>query len=148
MDPTSGATPRPSRAAAPSQAGIAPPREIRLAYVLSVVAVLVAFEATYFTWPLLKPTPWAFFFAAVMASAWLCGLGPSLLAMALSAAGGAYFFVEPYYGFSLEQTAIPMAVFILVSAFISSLASARGKAERSERELRKWFEATVSGIGD
>ena len=57
-------------------------------YGIALLSVAIAFAITYATWPAFRPTPWALFFAAVMASAWFGGMGPSLLATALAAVLG------------------------------------------------------------
>jgi len=118
-------------------------------YGIALLAMAVAFVATYSTWPLLKATPWAFFFAAVMVSAWLGGQGPSLVATGLSAVIGHYFFVEPYGSFGVRiNDLVPTVVFIAVSLFISFLASSRRRAEVYERDERRRFQAIVASIGD
>ena len=48
-------------------------------YGIAVLAAVVAFAASYATWPFLKTMPWFFFFAAIMVSAWFGGQGPSLV---------------------------------------------------------------------
>ncbi|MHC5536931.1 hybrid sensor histidine kinase/response regulator [Singulisphaera rosea] len=118
-------------------------------YSVALVAAFLAFAATYITWPLLKPTPWAFFFAAVLTAAWFGGFGPSLLATAASILIGQYFFLEPFGSFQIGPTGIvPTLVFLLVSLFIGLLASSRRQAESFERAERRRFQATVSSIGD
>ncbi len=118
-------------------------------YRIALLAVLIAFVATYATWPLLKATPWALFFAGTMVSAWYGGWRTSLAAMAVMALLGQYFFFEPYGSFLLNRTSIiPTLVFIGVSLFIGLLASARRRAEAYERVERKRFQATVESIGD
>ncbi len=118
-------------------------------YGIALSAVVVAFVATYTTWPLLKPTPWAFFFAAVMASAWFGGQGPSLVATAVTAILGQYFFIEPYGSFTIGADGlVPILVFLAVSLFMGLLASDRRRAEGHERAERTRFQATVTSIGD
>jgi PAS domain S-box-containing protein len=122
---------------------------------LAIVAVAAAFATTYLTWPMLRPTPWAFFFPAVMASAWLGGLRPALLATALSAALGNIFFIEPYGVLATPGTPatsregiIATLVFVGVSCFIGYLSAARRRSVVLERQQRRWFYATVSSIGE
>jgi PAS domain S-box-containing protein len=118
-------------------------------YALGVLASLAASAATSLSWPMLRPTPWAFFLAAVMASAWLAGRGPSLVAIGLSALLGNVFFLDPYGAPSVSgRAAIATLVFLGISGFIAHLASARRRSEASERRQRSWFEATVAGMGD
>jgi K+-sensing histidine kinase KdpD len=81
-------------------------------YGIAVVAVAGAFVATCASWPLLKPTPWALFFAAVMASAWFGGQGPSLAATAAIAVIGQYFFIEATGSFTpAREGLIPSLAF-------------------------------------
>jgi PAS domain S-box-containing protein len=122
---------------------------------LAIAAVAAAFAATYFTWPMLRPTPWALFFPAVMASAWLGGLRPALLATALSAALGNLLFVEPYGALATPGTPaalragnIATLVFVGVSSFIGYLAAARRRSEARERQQQRRSHATVSSIGE
>jgi PAS domain S-box-containing protein len=118
-------------------------------YGIAILSVAVALAVTYVSWPALQPTPWALFFAAVMASAWFGGMGPSLLATVVSAILGNYFFIAPYQAFSLERAAlIPTATFVVVSFFIGLLSSLRRHAEAVERAERQRFQATMTSIGD
>ncbi|WZP00834.1 PAS domain S-box protein [Isosphaeraceae bacterium EP7] len=127
-----------------------PSRASRLReYSIALIAAAVAIAATYATWPLLKPTPWAFCFAAVMVSAWFGGQGPSLVAMTMMAVAGQFLFLEPL-GTLVPgiNGLIPTLVFVGVSSFIGLLASARRKAVAHERAERRRFQATVTSIGD
>jgi PAS domain-containing protein len=86
-------------------------------------------------------TPFIVFFAAVMASAWFGGLGPGLLATALSALLSWYFFLSPQFSFALgdEGQALRLLVFSTEGAVISALAGAmhrsKGRAEDGAVEL-------------
>src|SRR4051794_18466231 len=92
-------------------------------YGIALLSVGIAFAATHATWPLLRPTPWVFFFAAVMVSAWFGGMGPSLVATATAAVLGGYYFIAPYRVVSLAPgDLIPVAMFVGVSLFIGILA--------------------------
>ena len=107
-------------------------------------------------------SPFIVFFAAVMASAWFGGLGPGLLATALSALLSWYFFLSPQFSFALGGAgqALRLLVFAAEGAFISALAGAMHRSrERAEdgalellgrearlRELARQ-QAAVAGLG-
>jgi PAS domain S-box-containing protein len=118
-------------------------------YDIAFLAVVVAFAASYVTWPYSRTMPWVFFFAAVMVSAWFGGQRPSLLATALLVVIGRYLFIRPFGTFSLTyDSIIQILVFTSVSLFIGFLSSAIRRAEGHERALRRRFQATVMSIGD
>jgi signal transduction histidine kinase/DNA-binding NarL/FixJ family response regulator len=82
----------------------------------------------------MKPYPASPFFAAVTLSAW-CGLGPGLLATALSALVMDFFFFPP--PFQLRPSSsdfIRLSVFVLVSILNSSLSGALRRAESQLQE--------------
>jgi K+-sensing histidine kinase KdpD len=67
----------------------------------------------------------AVYLAAVMFSAWRGGLGAGLLATALSAVLGAYFFFPPAYSFRVYgEDLLQLGVFTLAALIISSLSAA------------------------
>ncbi len=118
-------------------------------YIIALVAVAAAFVLTDATWPLLRPTPWSFFFVAVMASAWFGGSGPSLLTVGLAAILGQYFLLEPLGSLKTSRDSIaPTIVFAGVSLGFNLFALARRRAEAFERAERSRFQATVMSIGD
>jgi signal transduction histidine kinase/ActR/RegA family two-component response regulator len=71
--------------------------------------------------------PLLMFTLSVMATAWYGGLGPGLLATALSALIGDYFFIEPFYSFSIYSHAefIEEGLFLGIGISISILSQAR-----------------------
>jgi PAS domain S-box-containing protein len=78
---------------------------------------------------------------SVMLSAWYGGLGPGILATALSALIIDYYFLYPIASFSvLSAEATPLVGFVLEGMLVSSLAAAlrfaRRRAEESAREAR------------
>jgi PAS domain S-box-containing protein len=77
-------------------------------------------------------SPFLTFFAAVMIGAWFGGLGPGLLAVALSATLSWYFFLSPQYSFALETLgqAARLGVFVLLGVMISALVEAMHRARR------------------
>ena len=129
-EPSGSPAPRPSRAArygaAALFAGLA----------LTLQALLVPFFGAGS-----NATPFIVFFAAVMASAWFGGLGPGLLATALSVLLSWYFFLAPQLSFALGDAGqvLRLLVFAVECAFISALAGAmhrsRERAEDGNSEL-------------
>ncbi len=118
-------------------------------YGIALLAAAVAFAASYATWPLSKSTPWVFFFAAIILSAWFCGQGPSLVTTAVLVVLGRYAFIKPYGTFTLDRDSlVPILVFIGFSLIIGFLASAKRRAEGHERAERRRFQATVTSIAD
>jgi PAS domain S-box-containing protein len=93
--------------------------------------------------------PFAFFFAAVMLSAWHGGYGPGLLATILGGILSAYFFVPPQYSFAIGlEGSIQLGVFLMVALFINALAAARMRAEAAVRTNERWLSTTLTSIGD
>ncbi len=118
-------------------------------YGIALLAAGLAFAASYVTWPLLKSTPWVFFFTAIIVSAWFGGQGPSLVTAAVLTVLGRYFFIRPLGEFTLNRDSlVSILVFNGVSLFIGYVASARRRAEGHERAERRRFQATVTSIGD
>ena len=101
---------------------------------VDALAVVVAFAAEYVTWPWLKATPLALFFAPVIVGAVRGGMGPALLATALAVPLCNYFFIAPYGAFSLDPSGIASTlVLVVVSLIIGSLTDSvvsHGIAER------------------
>jgi PAS domain S-box-containing protein len=127
----------------PSRAGTFQP------YAVALLAVVVAFAASYITFPILRTMPWFFFFGAVMFTAWFGGLRPSLLATGLLVVIGRYFFMKPFGSFAVTQDSIvQILVFAGVSFFIGFLSAAIRRVEAHERAERRRFQATVMSIGD
>jgi signal transduction histidine kinase/DNA-binding response OmpR family regulator len=94
-------------------------------------------------------TPLLLFTLAVMASAWLGGLGPGLAATALSAAAGIYYFIEPQFSFGpmTPSRQVGVGLFVGVGVGISllcqSLHTARRQAQAAAR-ARSDFLAAMS----
>jgi len=93
-----------------------------------IAATAVVFTVRF----LLKSTlgevaPLLLFTLSVMVSAWFGGLGPGLLATALGALLGDYFFIEPFYSFRIYSGAerIEEVLFLGVGLSISILSQAR-----------------------
>jgi PAS domain S-box-containing protein len=109
-------------------------------------------------------TPFLTFFAAVMVAAWFGGLGPGLLATAVSAVLSKYFFFFPQYELQIVSVGagLRLVVFvlegILISALVGMMHSARRRAEartlqsrRDQKNLsqsEEHFRLLVEGVED
>src|SRR5208282_1925246 len=85
------------------------------------------------------------FFAAVMLAAWVGGLGPGLVATALSGyLSGRYFFLNPVGspGFGWDDT-IRLLIFLSVALLISSLTSLRKQAEAALQRANEQLEDRI-----
>ena len=138
--------------------------DIALRYGVAVLAAGSALGIKLLLDPLtVQDTPFLLVFGAIIVSAWYGGLGPGLLATAVSALATDYFFLYPrgtITGFSVEG--IDVLAFtlegVLVSVLTSSLRSARDRAQRSTlqarshqeslRESEERFRLMVEGVKD
>src|SRR5947209_16163504 len=97
-------------------------------YGLALAAVLLAFLFTPLVRPFLEPTPFLLFVGATLWAAWFGGLGPGLLACFCSwLATEALSLALP--GPPLDMARVrTLAVFVLTTALIGVLSSARRRA--------------------
>src|SRR6266446_1632200 len=108
-------------------------------YAVAVVSTAVALGIARWLDVHFESAPVSLFLCAVMLSAWLGGVGPGLLAAALSAAAFSYYFVSPIFALAVDSKEIPRFVmFVLASALVGSLSAAQ---RRSMQSLRKTAEA-------
>ncbi len=118
-----------------------------LRYFVAIVATAVAFITRFLLKSALGDVaPFLMFTLSVVVAAWDGGLGPGLLATALSTVLGSYFFIEPLYSFHIKSGAerIEGALFFGIGISISILSQARlsllAKRERllaSEQDARR-----------
>jgi signal transduction histidine kinase len=114
-------------------------------------AALLSFGALFIeSWlqPLLAGDRFGLSYGAVVLAAWVGGIGPGLMAIAVSAVGTAYFLVSPSGSLAVGiDDAIRLAVFILTTTLVSSLLNreriARNLADRSLR-LRNELLSNIS----
>ena len=94
----------------------------------------------------LFPYPFLFlFFGAVMASAWFGGTAAGLLAVLLSTILVDYFFVPPFYSFSVSTTAEAyFAAFVACALVASWVSSAKKKSEEALKGTLDQLEVRVS----
>jgi PAS domain S-box-containing protein len=115
-----------------------------LRYGLAVLSVATALMIKELLRNYFDPTPNSLFFCAVVLSSWVGGLGPGLLASALSVVLIDYHFESPYYTLELGAEDLPrMAVFFLSAASISWLSASQKRARESLRRARDELELKV-----
>ena len=112
---------------------------------IAIFSVSVAFVLTLLLQHLF-PYPFLFlFFGAVMASAWFGGTAAGLLAVLLSTAMVAYYFVPPFYSWSISTTAEAyFGAFVLCALVASWVSSAKRESEEALRQARDELEIRVS----
>jgi signal transduction histidine kinase/AmiR/NasT family two-component response regulator len=116
-----------------------------LRYFVAIAATAVAFAARFLLKSVLGDVaPLLMFTLSVVVSAWYGGLGPGLLATALGALLGDFFFIAPFYSFRLHAERIEEATFLGIGIAISILSQARlsllAKRQQllaSERDARR-----------
>jgi two-component system CheB/CheR fusion protein len=103
-------------------------------YSIAPLSVLLALAITVGIASLVNQSVTSLFFAAVMVSSWLGGLGPGLLATVLSLFLIEFFVVAPAYSlvFGFEDV-VRSGVFLLVAVLISWLNTARRRLESESR---------------
>jgi PAS domain S-box-containing protein len=127
------------------------PRRAWLRYSVALGAVAVAFFLRSLLHSRLGPlAPFITFFPAVIFAAWFGGLGPGLLATALSAALTNYFFVAPVRSFKIDisSDAANLGRFIIGSVLVTLLMDALYKARRRAEEQQQLAAVILSSIGD
>jgi signal transduction histidine kinase len=123
-----------------------------LHYGVAVLSFGASLLLTQLLWPLIDPASTPIFSAAIMISAFYGGLGPGLLATALSTWAIDYFFSPPFRSLEINTGNLVRAgVFILVAILISWLNATRKKLmddlshRNQEREL---LLAQISSFND
>ncbi|WP_375495901.1 PAS domain S-box protein [uncultured Nostoc sp.] len=134
-------------------------RSLLAPYAVALLAVGSGLLLTLLLQPLLKPTIFLLFFAAVAVSAWYGGIEAGLLATTLSTLAVSYFFLEPV--FSLLVASLDsirrLGLFVLVTTFITLLNSELRTAKQhlqtslqkrqvSEARFRRLVESNIIGV--
>ena len=101
-------------------------------YPLAAGAVVAAWALTSWLWPLISPNVSPLFSAAVLLTAWFCGLGPGLLSVLLAAAASTYFVPFGWSGAEFDAgDLVRGCVLLLVAVNVSWLNAARRRAQRA-----------------
>ena len=108
-------------------------------YFLAILAALVALLLRKMLSPLLgAENPYLTVWAAIVFSAWYCGIGPSVACALVCALGVWYWFLPYANSFALQNPKAEisgMALFLVLSGFVIALGEANRRSKaRSERE--------------
>ena len=104
-------------------------------YGLALVFVSLAMIISDFIWPYTDRASATLFLGAIMLSAFFGGLGPGLVATAISAFLVDYYFVPPYYRFEFRlATLLRAGVFTSLSILVSWLNGSRRRLMEDLRE--------------
>jgi C4-dicarboxylate-specific signal transduction histidine kinase len=114
-------------------------------YASAAAFVAVSFILTFALQPFC-PYPFLFFFfGAVVASAWFGGTRPGLFSVVISTLIVDYFFVPPFYSFSISPTAEAYFGAFVVCALIASwVSSSKKQTEEALKDARDKLECRVS----
>src|SRR5580704_4408614 len=103
-------------------------------YGAALAATAMALMARRALDPLLGDSlPYVTLFPAVAFSAWLCGVGPSLLAVFAGLLGARYWFQEPQHALSIPGT--PQAAGMAVYALTCGVVAAIGELARRHNKM-------------
>lgn len=120
-------------------------------YGFAAVSVVAAFAVTWAIPPLREQSPGALTFTAVVLSALYAGLGPGLLATAISVAIINTYFVPPHPSQVLPTAVadiVRLTVFASVAVLISSLSDKRRRAEKKLRQREQYFRLLIENTSD
>lgn len=140
-------------------------RPTTLRYGVAALATVIALLLKLGLDPLIEiDTPFLAFLSAVMVSAWFGGIGPGLLATALTALLGDYFFIGPHQLFWEQNLGenLPLGLFVLEGMLISSLSAtlhtswqraevSKLKAQQHQEDLRRSeerYRLLIEGVKD
>ena len=116
-------------------------------YGIAVLSVAAALIVSRLPAVHLQDAPVSLLLCAVILSAWFGGVGPGLLATALSAFAFNYYFLPPIYSLGPKPEEMPRLVIFTVSAlFVGSLSAAQRSATESLRRVRDDLRGTVQEL--
>ena len=116
-------------------------------YGIAVLSVAAALIISRLPAVHLQDAPVSLFLCAVLLSAWFGGIGPGLLATALSALAFNYYFLPPFHSLGPKPDEIPRLVIFTASAlFVGSLSAAERSAIESLRRARDDLRKTVQEL--
>ncbi|PSB27000.1 hybrid sensor histidine kinase/response regulator [Stenomitos frigidus ULC18] len=121
---------------------IKPERSPLVRYGVALLSIVLALLLMLLLerWVPMRSSPFLFFFAAVMVSAWYGGFGAGICATTIAAVVSVYFFLPPVYSFALPTTSelLRIGLFIVLALMITVLSATRRqllKALQHERDL-------------
>jgi signal transduction histidine kinase len=119
-------------------------------YGVAVLATALTTGLTVLLQPHLRNGVMALFFGSVMFSGWFGGLGPGLVASALSVLAARYFFFPPIYSLAVHSgdDHAQIVVFTIVTIIISILIQIQKRTEQALLDSRERLRVTVDGALD
>jgi signal transduction histidine kinase len=117
-----------------------------LRYALALLATVAALLLRLALNPFLGPyQPYITLFPAVAFSAWYCGIGPSILSVALTLIGTQFWLLTPPYSFPAFSRAqvVDILVFLLFSAVVIVMGETRLRREQALRTAQSELENAV-----
>src|SRR6202790_2000779 len=121
----------------------------RVAWGYGIAVLSVSSALLIAQWPLLhlETAPVSLFLCAVMVTALFGGVGPGLLATALSSLAFDYYFLPPIYSLAAKPDEIPRLVIFTASAlFVGLLSAAQRSATESLQHARDDLKGTVQEL--
>lgn len=119
------------------------PQSVR--YTLGVLIFLLALALRFVILPIEDRLAFATFYPATAFAFWLCGIGPGLLALALSAATGFYIFTPPVWSWAMTWPGfISVASYVLSSLLMAWVVVLQRRANRQLHVTRARLRAIVS----
>ncbi len=127
-------------------------------YAVALLAMSSALLLTLLLQPLLNPTIFILFFAAVAVSAWYGGMEVGIIATILSTLAITYFLIDPIFSLVVDLSSlVRLGLFVLVTFIMSLLTSelrtakqrlevSIQKQQASEARFRRLAESNVIGI--
>ncbi|HEX8089267.1 MAG TPA: PAS domain S-box protein [Blastocatellia bacterium] len=115
-----------------------------LRYSLALLSSGLALALTQMLGHKMDATPTPLFFAAVIITAWYGGVGPGLIAIALSTFAIDFFLIAPDAALTISSTGLSrVATFVLSALLINSLSAARKRAEEALKLERNKLEIKI-----
>lgn len=117
-------------------------------YIFAILAAIAALALRDLLTPLLGiNNPYHTLWAAVVFSAWYCGVGPSIATTLIGVAGVWYWFLPPFHSFDLVDPKEEISG-VLGFLFFSGMIIALGEANRRSLAKRQWAEQKLREAHD
>lgn len=107
-------------------------------YAVSIIMTALAIQARYLLAPFLADEcPFSFFYLSVLATAWIAGTGPAVLAIAAGSLAAAHLFIEPASSLWIDNfpDLLQLLIYVLVNV-VATLLFSRLHSQRMLAEQR------------
>ena len=117
-------------------------------YAMAALSIVAAIVAGLLLDRFLETAPFvSLFLCAIMFASWFGGVGPGLLATALSISAFDYFFLPPMHSIAVAFKDIPrLILFAITAAFVIALNAAQRSAAQSLRRTRDDLQTAVQEL--